>query len=373
LRVTEQDVVNEEMYEEEDEDLPLQYRRLTAHLQTGSAEFNRRLAAYLSSQVAMRSMQFQNPYGQYNYNGPYEQPNQNMFPSPMLPLRPNTGRSTPSASYRPSPYPPPRSGDFRSNHGRAFSVAGLPNHQGSSTTSPPPHDHRRMSTPANLQSGDVKPDPEYQRHTEYSNSAAQSPFPMWPNMGPFTTSLPPESQQLLAHAPGFDTNDPTYAALMHGSDQYVSDPYYSWEGVYGGIKGMPVHPSAYKGMSATLAPSVLDQRPAGGKASISSDDSSTPSVPAHSNGPVTPPATVAPDNCLPHTTGLDFIHFSPESKQGMDLSFTRMGSASGSVTPAAEGYWEHFVMDGSWDDNADLRAHVSAEHPPGADNETSPY
>src|ERR1700742_3738207 len=68
LRVTEQDVINEEMYEEEDDDLPLQYRRLTAHLQTNSADFNRRLAAYLTNQVAMRSAMehmSQNPYGQF--------------------------------------------------------------------------------------------------------------------------------------------------------------------------------------------------------------------------------------------------------------------------------------------------------------------
>src|SRR3984957_20785659 len=55
LRVTEQYVINEEMYEEEDDDLPLQYRRLTAHLQTNSVDFNRRLEAYLTNQVAMRS------------------------------------------------------------------------------------------------------------------------------------------------------------------------------------------------------------------------------------------------------------------------------------------------------------------------------
>ena len=54
LRVTEQDIINEEMYEEEDDDLPLQYRRLTNHLQTGSSDFNRRLAVYLTNQVAMR-------------------------------------------------------------------------------------------------------------------------------------------------------------------------------------------------------------------------------------------------------------------------------------------------------------------------------
>lgn len=53
LRITEADVVNEEMYEEVN-DLPSQYRRLSAHLQTESAAFDRRLLAYLSSQIATR-------------------------------------------------------------------------------------------------------------------------------------------------------------------------------------------------------------------------------------------------------------------------------------------------------------------------------
>lgn len=48
-------MINEEMYEEEDDDLPHHYRRLTAHLQTGSADFNQRLSAYLTNHVAMRS------------------------------------------------------------------------------------------------------------------------------------------------------------------------------------------------------------------------------------------------------------------------------------------------------------------------------
>jgi hypothetical protein len=53
LRVTEADVINEEMYEEIN-DLPTEYRRLNAHLQTRSADFDQRLLAYLSCQIATR-------------------------------------------------------------------------------------------------------------------------------------------------------------------------------------------------------------------------------------------------------------------------------------------------------------------------------
>ncbi|TQS36843.1 hypothetical protein Golomagni_02697 [Golovinomyces magnicellulatus] len=55
LKITEKDVQNEEMYEEEDDDLPLQYRHLTAGFQTSSPEFNRRFAAYLTTHVAIRT------------------------------------------------------------------------------------------------------------------------------------------------------------------------------------------------------------------------------------------------------------------------------------------------------------------------------
>ncbi|ORY79384.1 hypothetical protein BCR37DRAFT_388416 [Protomyces lactucae-debilis] len=54
LRVTEQDVLNEEMYEEEEAELPAQYRNLNAHLKTDSADFDARLQAYLANAVAFR-------------------------------------------------------------------------------------------------------------------------------------------------------------------------------------------------------------------------------------------------------------------------------------------------------------------------------
>jgi hypothetical protein len=54
LRITEADVLNEEMYEEE-VDLPMHHDLLTGHLQTQNASFDRGLTAYLTSHVAMRA------------------------------------------------------------------------------------------------------------------------------------------------------------------------------------------------------------------------------------------------------------------------------------------------------------------------------
>ncbi|KAI0141721.1 hypothetical protein GGR57DRAFT_399424 [Xylariaceae sp. FL1272] len=57
LKVSEEIVLKEEMYEEEEDDLPRSYRQLTAHLQTSSPEMNSRFSAYVSTQTALATMQ----------------------------------------------------------------------------------------------------------------------------------------------------------------------------------------------------------------------------------------------------------------------------------------------------------------------------
>lgn len=331
------------MYEEEDDDLPLQYRRLTAHLQTGSADFNRRLAAYLTNQVAMRSAvghMVNGPYGpQYPIGGSYAQ---NMFPSPMT--QQHQIPQSPNANFRPAPYPSPHHPGFRQNHGRTYSSV-LPN-KGSSPGTPmsASMDHRRMSTPASMHPGapgsinteSLQADSEYLRQTQ-SATVPQGPYqPMWPDMSPFTTTLPTESQQMLAGAPGLDPNDPMSAALLQGSEAFMSNPYYPWGDIQSGIKGMPVHPSAYPGMSATLAPAALDSK----------NDSLTAT-----------PNTSAPtaDGNAP-SAGLD-LGFSSQESKGLGLHVADMTTkrenseslGSGQVTPG-EGFWDNFVQDSSWDE-----------------------
>jgi len=56
FKISEEIVMKEEMYEEEDDDLPRHYRALAAHLHTSSPDMNTRLSAYLTGQVAMASM-----------------------------------------------------------------------------------------------------------------------------------------------------------------------------------------------------------------------------------------------------------------------------------------------------------------------------
>ncbi|KAF2207412.1 hypothetical protein CERZMDRAFT_51369 [Cercospora zeae-maydis SCOH1-5] len=79
LRVREEDVMNEEMYEEEDDDLPMQFRRINA-LNPGFAysAFNERVNSYLQSQIGMRNYLHQAIYqANQNYNA-------NQMYNPML-------------------------------------------------------------------------------------------------------------------------------------------------------------------------------------------------------------------------------------------------------------------------------------------------
>jgi len=116
LRVTEQDVINEEMYEEEDDDLPTQYQRLNAHLHTTSVMFNKKLHDYIATQHGVRNMfmsQYQNPSyqqfgGQYPGNGAQFQPQANnnwLNPATMMPPQ-QLSSSTPQGFQQAQPYSP---------------------------------------------------------------------------------------------------------------------------------------------------------------------------------------------------------------------------------------------------------------------------
>jgi hypothetical protein len=124
FKISEEIVMKEEMYEEEDDDLPRHFRALAAHLQTSSADMNSRLSAYLTNQVAMASLarqqevnrmfaeQFPNAsqisqqIAQSMYLQPLQQPDQASHPpQSVLPASATTNMS-PQQAASPSPSPP---------------------------------------------------------------------------------------------------------------------------------------------------------------------------------------------------------------------------------------------------------------------------
>ncbi|WPH04356.1 Hypothetical protein R9X50_00724600 [Acrodontium crateriforme] len=284
LRVTESDVMNEEMYEEEDDDLPAQYRRLTAHLHTQNAQFDRRWQAYLINQVAMRSALGQTMQnGQANPlfpTGPLS-PNitqmqqVNGFQNPMMsPLAFNQS----SPSYRQSPYPLSQ-GMRQNGHDRSASIA-VPQQQSTigSPIEPIKTEERRNSLPTqtrpNLKrSASSELTLPSKKREQTSTPGSSSDMPSAPqqqqsnpspfnvgslfnthfddNSNPLSMSLPMESQQMLAGAP-IDMNDPIMSAMM--GNPYSGQSSYS----FNHNPKFDYSSNNMSGLDQTLVPSNLE-------------------------------------------------------------------------------------------------------------------
>ena len=310
------------MYEEEDDDLPLQYRRLTANLQTGSLDFNRKLAAYLTHNVAVRSALNQAINDSFAQQYPGAQqfaPNANsMFPSPLhtgnlpsgLTHSPQVTPTSPHP-YRQNPYPMPGTPGFRtqSPHKRANSSA-LPfenanNNSQGYPTSPlnngTPSNFRRMSMPA---ATGVKPEIKAEASSQIGSASATSspamavksdlqkkaspPGQMGPplpqqaqqqqqhqqqhpamsifdfqqsNMNPLSMTLPPDTQQLLGAS--LLPNDPFSNILLggnHPNSFFNFNDYMSNDYLQTGINST-LAPNAYiPNNSGLVSPSEMDQQ-----------------------------------------------------------------------------------------------------------------
>lgn len=344
------------MYEEEDDDLPMQYRRLTAHLQTGSADFNRRLSAYLTNHVAMRSALDQaitNSYAQQYPNAPtFAHNQQTMYPSPFAaPSMPPQQMTHPygDGTYAMAPTPAYQ----QAHHVRAQSATAAPDasrySQSQPTSSPvqtvSPVEHRRTSAPSKSASPpgsttrtpqlmqsrpsvpqspsayNIKSEPQNPKNMHAPPQPSQRPQTFqqasyYNNFGPLTTSLPSETQQLLG--PSLDPNDPLTAMFMAGSES-MPQPFYCPAPVQ---KPRNFHPS-YDGMSATLAPSALDMTP--------HHSAYTPS------GSMSAPPSQVSFNDLDFNKG--HFYSSGTSPHG-----------SGSATPG-DGSWDAFIDTGIWTEN----------------------
>ena len=395
LRITEQDVVNEEMYEEEDNDLPAQYRRLTAHLQTNSVDFNRRLHAYLASQHATRAA-LASQYGHTISNSYMQQfPNATQFPHQMVQpaapsqmLPPQMPHQSPQ-SYRHTPYPmTPTQGYRPQSHQRSASIPTpqeIPSFQpnlpvSSSTEVSTPSEQRRMSLPpqalrpqSQIQ-GDTQtrpsisqsstsvhiPKQDSPQHTfanqettppsyagtpvQQTEQHTQSAYPFMPHMhmgfdattqnfsiSPFSTSLPAESQLFLGSA--LDPNDPHTPMLMAGSE-IMPQPFYSYN----------PNPSSksrlsHSGMNQTLAPSTSLQVDT---ASDSMTSSNPPSA-----------TTVTSDGLItPYTPSFGYSFDSAFSDPLKSTSLTRNNSAQNSPDGMIPGDWSSLVDGSMWEAHA---------------------
>lgn len=384
------------MYEEEDDDLPMQYRRLTAHLQTQNADFDRRLAAYLTNHVAMRSAlgqavsdawqnnQFNN-IGQFMNPGMMQQPLQQQQQQPGMPnsmLPPQMPNRSPT-NYRQSPYPVANAQGMRSAHGRSVSLATpsefaftQPNLSGSAHDSPVDNikqEDRRMSMPVNPMpqtplSGNAAPTSTHssparaisrngsatnlakqqqhiQPHTQqqptppsqadFANASPpgfQLRLPNNRNLDPLTTALPMESQQLLAANPYEFTFDNAPHMAQNNKQTYSYNP----NGRPKSKNGSPIDYPA------------MPQMNMGGMGSMSSMGGM--------NATLAPSAFDTPSNY--GTPGDNAFSPGGYAFGGMgynndmftnDLLKEPLGAESGTVTPG-EGDWAGFLTNDAWEE-----------------------
>ena len=363
----------------------MQYRRLTAHLQTGSADFNRRLSAYLTNHVAMRSALDQaitNSYAQQYPNAPqFAHNQQTMYPSPFFAhnMQQQQAQQSPT-SYVQSPFMAQTPSNFRpGHHARSASAVGTQDTSGYTqpvTTQSSPIDPsasvdlRRTSMPLKMPSKSVSPvtsrtpQPLQSRPslpTKTSSFPANQPIPAFSNVkqedqsnqqmrappqpnvsqqptntmfgfqdyGPLSTALSTEAQMLLGSA--LDPSDPLTSMFMAGSEGMPMPNYYN-PTPNSLSKQRNFHPS-YDGMSATLAPSALDM--SSGQSMFSSQ----------------PPATSTSMGKPQFNLGFDST-FSDFGKSQQMFGGPNSSNGSGTATPGLDGSWDAFINDGSWTENA---------------------
>jgi len=235
FKISEEIVMKEEMYEEEDDDLPRHYRALAAHLQTSSPDMNSRLSAYLTGQVAMASMARQKEVdklfaesfpnaarmGQQMHESAYFQglrmsvPQEQQQQSPVF-TTPNFS-SPPQA---PVQQPSPLSAQHSHSSGASYMQSPRSQHR-PSVDSPPPMlspEHNTDASSSSTSTPHFTPAQQYQPQQHIApqslsghhyHADQQPPF-----QSSFTSELPNDAK-LLAN---IDMNDPL-AGAFYGMPQ----------------------------------------------------------------------------------------------------------------------------------------------------------
>jgi hypothetical protein len=256
LRITEADVINEEMYEEIN-DLPTEYRRLNAHLHTQSADFDRRLLAYLACQMATRqavSNCWQNEQSNTDTRGVN-------FGTPQEPFS-NATSASPAAggmiNYGQAPYQHATQDVPWIQHGRTASMyapgfdqqylqpsLGSPFTGGrhmslpSDSTMQPPHpsstvpmDALDTSNISRIDSAvDMTGSPQHLHHpTMHNFNNPKSSHQPWqahrrPSIEPLSTALPLDGQQFFATSPQAFNPNASHQQIPSPSQNFTNRRY----------------------------------------------------------------------------------------------------------------------------------------------------
>ena len=273
-RITEETVINEQMYEEED-DTP-RYR-LAANLHLPNTLLQQRAQALMSIQMEHRrllgqavnstlqhSAQFGNQ-SQFVSLGMMSMPqygNQYPMPSPQTPTFHHSPQTP--MNYPHSPYSASNDGFNQNYHQRSASIAEPPQYRPSAQNSPVESQNRRTSMPPQIM-------PSLSRESDQADSAISSSTatpdapaphqqpdhpsydPSYQNigsmLGPLTTELPMETRQLLGSGIWPNVDESSFDRMM----QHPNDAAYQQPFLYN------YRPNASKGSKDAPASGGLDQ------------------------------------------------------------------------------------------------------------------
>lgn len=223
LKVTEEIVLREEMYEEDEDDLPRQFKYLTSHLQTNSPDMNSRLNAYITTQAAMATMARYNEVNRlFSESFPsaqayQQQLNQSMYSAPFMKNLSNGATTSPSQSHtQPSSISPTQDQKRPSmddTDRRPSAVESVISTTSTSISSPSALSPSSSTTPES-------------RNTPYQTpvSAFPSSFHMDPQLAQrssssgsiFTSELPNEVKQMA----NIDMSDPMAMSFFGGDNGF---------------------------------------------------------------------------------------------------------------------------------------------------------
>jgi hypothetical protein len=364
--------MNEEMYEEEDDDIPWRYRNVTSHLPINDGLFSRRLQSMLAVQLENQRLLGQAVNSTLQHNPQFQ--NQNQFISPGMMQMPQTSFQNTmlppqhlnrmSTGFRQGPYP--QQSVRPSPHQRSASIAtpqDLAHAQKYQFDQSPVQQHnsdgRRMSLPPSAmqaaapQPGGPQRSPSYtsqqdstpntptnhpqqQNQSQISSSIAGQSNPL----APFTTTLPMETQQLLASTENFP------GLYMSGTQQQYpmkpQQPFYSYRPNSSSGKDTPKNVT---GLNQTLLGNTLDT-------SVGSNQS---------NGLVDTPDSAYSLPLYSAGTDTDFSFGFDDNMFPMQQFGTTSGLGSGQITPGVgSGYNEPLFNDFL---DQDMFGESNATHP----------
>ncbi|RYO88853.1 hypothetical protein DL763_005816 [Monosporascus cannonballus] len=219
LKVTEEIVLREEMYEEEEDDLPRHYKYLTAHLQTNSPDMNSRVNAYITTQAAMATMARYNEVNRlFSESFPTaqghqrQQLNQSMYTAPFVntgqfssPL-PGRGTSSPAEASPTSPPQAPRRQSHRDSIDTRISIVDSVASTSKSTVSSPPALSPSSSTTPESRSTPYQTPASAFASLQLNPQLAQQTS----SSSIFTSELPNEAKQMA----NIDMSDPTAMSFL---------------------------------------------------------------------------------------------------------------------------------------------------------------